>query len=72
MGQLTITTTAAQDARLVAAYGRRLGLTDAAGAPRAATAAEVKKAIVDGIRDVVHTYEQQRKLETPLDAFDPT
>jgi len=48
MGTLTITTTAPQDARLVAAYGSILGLG------RSATAAEIKA-------DIIATYKQRLK-----------
>ncbi|MEN9864393.1 MAG: hypothetical protein RLZZ601_2157 [Pseudomonadota bacterium] len=55
MGTLTITTTAAQDARLVAAYGRklRLGYNETPPAPRNATAAEVKAEIIRMIKQDV-------------------
>lgn len=52
MGTLTITTTAPQDARLVAAFGRLLNLG------RNATAAEVKQNVKDYIRQVVIAQER--------------
>jgi hypothetical protein len=70
---LTITTTAAQDQRIIAAFGRYLGLTDAQGVPRNATAAEVKAAMIAHIRTTVHTYETQRAIElAALQPLDPT
>ena len=58
MGTLTITTTAAQDARIVDAFGKELGLTDAQGNPRNATGAEAKALIIQrGIRDIVNRQE---------------
>jgi hypothetical protein len=73
MSTLTITTTAQQDQRIIAAFGRYLGLTDAQGAPRNATAAEVKAAMIAHIRTTVHTYETQRAIElAALQPLDPT
>lgn len=73
MGTLTITTTAAQDARMVAAYGRLLGTADANGVVRNATAAEVKAAIIQNTKNVVAAYEAQRAVELSTPAsFDPT
>ena len=53
MATLTITTTAAQDARLVVAYGRKLGTKDAGGVPRSATAAEIKAEVIRMIKQDV-------------------
>ncbi len=66
MGTLTITTTAPQDARLVVAYGSILGLG------RNATAAEIKAAIIQSIRNNVENYE--RSVATPFvfTPLDPT
>lgn len=65
MATLTITTTAAQDARIVAAFGKRLGLG------RNATGAEVKAAIITYIKNMVQMQEyddQQRAyVATPID-----
>lgn len=73
MAAVTITTTAAQDARLAPAFGRYLGLTNGAGAPRNATTAEVKGALIQFLRDTVQTYETARVQETaPQTPFDPT
>lgn len=58
MATLTITTTGAQDARIVVAFGRLLGTKDAQGAPRNATAAEVKAEIINFIRLTVAAQEQ--------------
>lgn len=73
MGQMTITTTAQQDQRIIAAFGRLLGTVDAQGNPRNATAAEIKATIIDYIRSTVHTYETQRAIElATLQPLDPT
>lgn len=67
MAVLTITTTAQQDARLVAAFGARLGLG------RDANAAEIKADIIQWVRTVVQ--DQERLATTasnPPVAFDPT
>ena len=67
MATLTITTTAAQDARIVKAFGARLGLG------RNATGLEVKANVVQFLRDVVHQMEQQAAVQaaaggvTPMD-----
>jgi len=53
MGTLTITTTAPQDARIVAAFGKELGL------PGNASAAQVKAKVIECIRGVVQAHEQQ-------------
>lgn len=69
MGTLTITTTAQQDARIVAAFGVELGLG------RNATAAEVKAAVIQrGLREVVQRQEMQAQLNalTPFVPLDPT
>ena len=52
-GNMTITTTDAQDARLVVAFGTYLELTDGGGAPRDATGAEIKQAVIDFIKKTV-------------------
>ena len=52
-GSMTITTTSAQDARLVAAFGTHLELTDGNGDPRNATGAEVKQAVIQFIKKTV-------------------
>lgn len=67
MAVLTITTTAPQDARLVVAFGTKLGLG------RNATAAEIKADIIAYVRAVVN--DQERLATTaanPPAAFDPT
>lgn len=46
MATLTINTPSGQDARIAAAFGRRLGLKDGNGDPRSATAAEIKAHII--------------------------
>ncbi len=58
MATFTITTPAAQDARIVAAFGKILNTRDAAGAPRNATAAEVKAAIAAWLTMSVKEREQ--------------
>lgn len=58
MAVITINTPGAQDARILIAFGRRLRLTDAAGAPRDATPAEVRAAIIAYIVQTVQGAEQ--------------
>ena len=77
MPTMTITTTAPQAARLAEALGRLLGLKDANGAPRDATAAEVKDHVIQGFRNSVHAYERQKATAAAVagitdTAFDPS
>lgn len=73
MATLTITTTAAQDARLVVAFGRKLNLVNGSGAPRNATAAEIKADIISYVRAVVNDQERLAVVAAnPSAAFDPT
>ncbi len=65
MGTLTITTTAQQDARIVAAFGRRLGLG------RNATGPEVREQVVQFVRDVVLQMEQEAAAIAARDAVTP-
>lgn len=64
MAITTITTTPAQDARLAAAFGTRLGLRDAQGAPRNATAAEVKADLVEYLKRVVADEERATAMRS--------
>lgn len=67
MATLTITTTAPQDARLVVAFGAKLGLG------RNATAAEIKADIIGYIRYVVSDQERLAVIAAnPPAVFDPT
>jgi hypothetical protein len=67
MGSLTITTTAAQDVRLVAAYGEYLGLG------RNATAPEIKANVIQTIKQIVRDYEHGIEVDAiAIDPFDPT
>ena len=66
LATMTITTTGAQDTRIVVAFGHYLGL------PRDATAAEVKANVIDYIRNVVRNDGDRlaianRSLPAPLD-----
>jgi hypothetical protein len=75
MGTLTstITTTPQQDARIAAAYGRQLNLTDEQGAPHNATGPEVKAAVIDFIRQTVIRQERRAAIEAIQDnTFDPS
>jgi len=54
MATLTITTTGAQDQRIVAAFGAKLGL------PGNASGAQVKADVIGYIKGVVHSYETQQ------------
>ena len=65
MSTLTITTTAAQDARIVKAFGARLGLG------RDATGGEVKANVVQFLRDVVHQTEQEAAVKAAADGVTP-
>lgn len=51
MATVTITTTTAEDNRLAPAFGAYLNL------PGNATAAQVKQALIDFMKGVVHNYE---------------
>lgn len=62
MATLTISTTAGQDTRIVAAFGAKLGL------PGNASAAQVKADIVNYIKSVVHGYETQQAAITAANA----
>jgi len=53
MGTLTINTTAPQDTRIVAAFGKRLGTVDGNGDARDATGAEVRDEIINIMRKIV-------------------
>lgn len=71
---LTITTSAAQDARLGPAFGDLLGTRNAQGQPRSATVAEVRAHLIDYMRQVVLSYERRLAVEAlpAPSAFDPT
>ncbi len=62
-GTLTINTTAPQDARIVAAFGKQLNTMDMADpdnpVPRDATGEEVKQAVIQYIKQVVFTQERR-------------
>ncbi len=67
MATMTITTTAAQDARIVAAFGKHLHLG------RNATGAEVKADIINYVRSIVFDQERIAVLESnPPASMDPT
>jgi len=57
MAVMTITTTAANAARVVTAFGNKLGTVDGNGDPRDATAQEVKDAVIAHMKGVVRTFE---------------
>ena len=65
MGTLTINTTAAQDARIVAAFGARHGLG------RDATGAEVKADVVRFLREVVLEEERRSAVRTAAASVTP-
>ena len=65
MATMTITTTAAQDARIVVAFGHKLGF------PRNATAAEVKADVIAYITNVVRQDEQRIAAEAAAAAVTP-
>lgn len=58
MATLTINTSAAEDARLVVAFGRYMNLQDASGNPRNATAAEIKAFLIQSIIAIVQKTER--------------
>ena len=74
MASITITTTAPQDARLGPAFGDLLGLRNAQGQPRSATAAEAKAYLVSHMRQIVTTYEDRlaHAAVAPPASFDPS
>lgn len=73
MATFTITTTASQDARLVVAFGKKLGTVNGGGAPRNANAAEIKADIINYIRTVVADQERIALIAAnPPATFDPT
>lgn len=60
MATVTITTTAAQDARLAPAFGDYLGLTQpGTNTLQNATVAQVKQALIDFMTNVVLNYERK-------------
>lgn len=73
MATITITVTAAQAARVTSALGKHSSLKDADGAPRDATAAEVKEWLVRQMRALVLQQERRVAEATVTVApFDPT
>jgi len=67
MATLTITTTAAQDARIADAFGKHLHLG------RNATGAEVKAEVINYVRSIVFDQERLAVIEAnPPSALDPT
>lgn len=70
MATLTITTTSQQDARIVEAFGARLGLVDANGQPRNATAAEIKAYYVNDLREYVYSYETEKRAKAAIAGTD--
>ena len=65
MATLTITTTGAQDARIAAAWGAKLGL------PGNASAAQIKADIIRHIQAIVHSYETKRDADAAANAVVP-
>lgn len=61
MATTTINTTAAEDAIIVQNVGLILGLKDGSGNPRNATAAEVKKFLIDYLK--LRIYEQRQATD---------
>jgi len=70
MATLTITTTGAQDARIVAAFGAKLGLVGNA------SAAQVKADVIRYLKSVVQSYETEQAAAAAANAVvaipDPT
>lgn len=71
MGTLTITTTAPQDVRLIAAYTDLIKPLDGNGDPRNATAEEIKARVIQGIKSVVHGFETHEAAALAADAIIP-
>ena len=71
MVSMTITTTSAQDTRLVAAYTDLLQPVDGSGDPRNATSAEIKARVIQDIKGVVHGFETREAAATAADAIVP-
>ena len=65
MGTLTVNTTGAQDARIVAAFGDKLGLEGNA------SAGEVKTDIIAYIKGIVHSYETRQAAIAAADGVTP-
>jgi hypothetical protein len=65
MATLTITTTAPQDARIVAAFGAKLGLAGDA------SAAQVKADVIAYITGVVRSYEVESAYRTAISGNTP-
>ena len=63
MPSYTLTVSAADADRIAVAMGLWLGLRDASGAVRSATAAECKQALARWLQRLVHSYEIQRETE---------
>ncbi len=72
MPTLTINTTAAQAQRVSVAFGRQLNLrTPDKSAERDATAAEVKSAVIDHIRQTVLSHERDVATQAASDGVPP-
>jgi len=65
MATLTITTTGAQDTRIIAAFRAHSG-------NQAATGAEVKAWLIDQLKAMVHSYETRVANEAASAAVTPT
>lgn len=68
MATTTITTTAAQDSRLVVAFGSRLQTRDANNVRRNATAAEIKADLIRYMTQVVLEEERVAAAKAAADA----
>lgn len=68
MGTLTINTTAPQDARILTAFGNRLGTVDVDGFARDATGAEVRDEMIALMKTIVLQYEKQIASTAAQDA----
>lgn len=74
MATITITTTPAEDARIVKVFTRILQPMTAAGAPRNVTTAEIKQAVIDLLRVRVREVEEVilRETAAPVNDINPT
>jgi hypothetical protein len=73
MPTVSVDLTTLQANRAQSAFGKHLSLKDAQGAPRDATAGEIKGWVIRQMRGVVHTQERRGQESVITDVpFDPT
>ena len=75
MPAITVNVTTAENNRVNAAFGKRLGLRKPDDSPRDANAAEVKRQIIQFLKEAVANQERKDAAQTAADAvteIDPT